>query len=58
MTTTVIRMGASHWDATIPTNDGEMHFDFRKMTKEERRQFHSHFMAAYRQARKNRRKKQ
>jgi hypothetical protein len=47
---TTIRMGAAHWDASIPTSEGAvLHFDFRGMTKDERRQFHAAFMSAYRQ---------
>jgi hypothetical protein len=46
---TVIRMGAAHWDASIPTSEGEvLRFNFRRMSKDERRQFHASFMGAYR----------
>lgn len=46
---TIIRMGAAHWDATIPTSEGDvLHFDFRTMSKDERRKFHASFMSAYR----------
>ena len=47
---TIIRMGAAKWDATIPTTDGQkpLHFDLSKMTRDERREFHAAFMAAYR----------
>lgn len=46
---TIIRMGAAHWDASIPTSEGEvLHFDFRRMSKDDRRQFHASFMGAYR----------
>jgi hypothetical protein len=47
---TIIRMGAAHWDAQIPTADGVLHFDFRSMSKDDKRKFHSAFMAAYRKA--------
>lgn len=47
---TVIRMGAAQWDATIPTADGDLHFDFRRMSRDDRRKFHAAFMAAYRKA--------
>jgi hypothetical protein len=45
---TVIRMGAAEWSASIPTSDGHLFFDFRKMKKERRREFHREFMNAYR----------
>lgn len=33
---TIIRMGAAHWDARIPTAEGVLHFDFRSMSRDER----------------------
>lgn len=45
---TVIRMGAAHWDITVQTEGGPLHFDFRRMSRDERRQFHAAFMGAYR----------
>ena len=45
---TVIRMGAVEWSASIPTSKGTLHFNFRKMTRDERREFHREFMSAYR----------
>ena len=46
--TTTIRMGATAWSVTIDTASGPLVFDFRRMTKDERRDFHAKFMAAYR----------
>jgi hypothetical protein len=45
---TTIRMGAAHWDVTLPTSEGGLHFNLRAMTRDERRKFHAAFMAAYR----------
>ena len=52
---TIIRMGASHWDVSVPEMDRvnpreseRMHFDLRAMTRDERRQFHAAFMSLYR----------
>lgn len=61
----VIRLGAAHWDVSMhPAQGDPLHFDLRSMTKDERRQFHAQFMAAYRtthpmyqQAPKRRRKR-
>lgn len=47
---TTIRMGAAHWDVQIPTAEGVLHFDFRRMSRDEKRKFHAAFMAAYRKA--------
>lgn len=48
-TATIIRMGAANWDASIPDAQGNrLTFDFRKMNRDERRQFHASFMALYR----------
>lgn len=52
-----IRMGASHWDVIVPTEKGPVQFNLRDMTKDQRRQFHSEFMAAYRSTRKPKRRK-
>ena len=41
-------MGAVEWSASIPTSKGTIYFNFRKMTKDERREFHREFMSAYR----------
>jgi len=46
--TTVIRMGAAHYDATVKTQAETLHFNLRTMSKDERRAFHASFMAAYR----------
>lgn len=52
MTTMTIRMGAAHWDATIrpsaATNVLPIHFDFRKMTRDERRVWYRTFMDSVR----------
>jgi hypothetical protein len=45
---TVIKMGAAEWSASIPTRKATLYFDFRNMTREERREFHREFMSAYR----------
>lgn len=46
---TIIRMGAAHWDVSIATSDTEvMNFDMRKMNRDEKRQFHAAFMHSYR----------
>ena len=46
--TTTIRMNATQWSVTVQTDQGPLAFDLRKMTKDERRQFHAAFMGAYR----------
>ena len=46
--TTVVRMSAAAWTATVTTQAKTLHFDLRRMTKDERRAFHASFMAAYR----------
>jgi hypothetical protein len=46
----IIRMGAAHWDATVRGADGKfVTFDFHKMTRRERSDFHREFMNAFRQ---------
>lgn len=48
----VIRMGAAHWDARARGADGKfVFFDFRKMSKKERSQFHRELMNAFRRER-------
>lgn len=47
MTSLTIRMGAAHWDATLP--DGTR-FDFRTMTSAQRREWYGVFMSAVRSA--------
>lgn len=46
----IIRMGAAHWDARVRKDAGSdfVTFDFRKMTKRERSDFHREFMNAFR----------
>jgi hypothetical protein len=46
--TTTIRMGATQWYTTIQTKDGEVQFNLRSMSRDERSKFHSFFMSAYR----------
>jgi hypothetical protein len=46
---TVIRMGAAEWSVTITTAKGPLKFNLRSMSKDHRRVFHRHFMAAFRQ---------
>jgi len=41
-------MSASQWTVTIKTPAGPLNFDLRRMSKDERRQFHATFMGAYR----------
>jgi len=52
MTTMTIRMGAAHWDATIypsaATNVLPIRFNFRKMTRDERRVWYRTFMDSVR----------
>lgn len=49
-----IRMGAAHWDCTVKGNDGStLHFDFRKMDRKQRSDFHRELMNAYRAQRKS-----
>jgi hypothetical protein len=43
--TMTIRLGAAHWDATVCNG---AHFDFRKMTGAERKEWYGRFMAACR----------
>ncbi len=44
--TLTIRMGASHWDATVHRADGDdYHYDFRQMTYAERGEWHRQLMA-------------
>lgn len=48
---TIIRMGAAHWDVSMPNEEGEhgsLYFNLRTMTRDERRKFHAGFMGAYR----------
>jgi hypothetical protein len=45
---TTIRMGASRWTVDINASAAPMTFDLRKMTRDERRQFHAAFMAGIR----------
>lgn len=44
----VIRMGAAHWDATIITPNGTAHFDFRRMTRDQKREWYGKFMGSVR----------
>lgn len=44
-----IRMGAAYHDCTINAPTGVLHFDFRKMSKDDKRVFHREFMNAFRQ---------
>lgn len=37
--TITIRLGAAHWDATIATADGPLHFNIRAMTREQKGKF-------------------
>jgi hypothetical protein len=53
----IIRMGAAHWDMTVPTDHGPVQYNFQKMTKDERRKFHSEFMSAYRSTTRKKRRK-
>lgn len=53
----VIRMGASNWDVTVPTEKGPVKFNLKEMTKDQRRQFHSEFMSAYRSVHKKPKRK-
>lgn len=49
----IIRMGASHWDAQVRGSDGKLvHFDFSKMTRRQRSDFHRELMNAFRANRK------
>ncbi len=43
-----IRLGASHWDATVHSAGGDTTFDFRTMTKDQRRQWYAAFMSSVR----------
>ena len=53
---TMIRMGAAHYDASIATSKDEvLNFNLRSMSRDERRQFHGAFMEAYRKSRRTRR---
>lgn len=46
--TLTIRMGAAHWDATVHRADGDYRYDFREMSREERRQWHGQLMTGAR----------
>jgi hypothetical protein len=49
----IIRMGAAHWDAYVRGADGKMvHFDFLKMDRKQRSNFHRELMNAFRASRK------
>ncbi|UGA46837.1 hypothetical protein HU230_0012640 [Bradyrhizobium quebecense] len=48
-TSVTIRMGAAHHDVTIKKPDGsKVIFDYRTMSKDEKRVFHREFMNAFR----------
>lgn len=48
----IIRMGAPHWDARVRDANGNLvTFDFRKMEKKARSDFHREFMNAFRASR-------
>lgn len=48
----VIRMGAAHWDANVRDSKGAfINFDFRKMEKKGRSDFHRELMNAFRASR-------
>jgi hypothetical protein len=48
----IIRMGAAHWDAKVRDAAGKLfHFDFRKMDKKRRSDFHRELMNAFRASR-------
>jgi len=50
-TSVTVRMGAAHWDVTIPTPAGDtVSFDLRTMDRNERGKFHGQFMAAFRRS--------
>lgn len=45
----IIRMGAANWDAQVRGKDGKpIIFDFRKMTKRARSDFHRELMNGFR----------
>ena len=46
----IIRMGAAYWDARVLV--GNVRFDFRKMEKKQRSEWHREFMNAFRAARR------
>lgn len=45
-----IRMGAAHWDATVQAGGQPVNFNFRKMTRDERRKWYGVFMASVRKS--------
>lgn len=48
----IIRMGAAHWDVRVRRPDGSyVTFDFMRMDKRQRSDFHRELMNAFRQQR-------
>lgn len=48
MTSVTIRMGAAHWDAHVHGTNVDAVFDFRKMTRDDRRRWYRAFMDSVR----------
>lgn len=46
--TLTIHMGAARWGATVHRPDGDVHYDFRDMSPEERRKWHGQLMTGAR----------
>ena len=46
--TLTIRMGAANWDATVIHQGRPINFNFRTMTRDQRRQWYGTFMSSVR----------